>query len=224
MRGLVTNSDSPLAGAVASGLEAEHEVRRIVWDQPLEPDSATAALVEDVQAVVHFGCPRTDGDAGELLDHATRHTYNLLLAAAEAGVERCVFVSTLRLLAALPAHLTVTEKWRSRPPSGDPALLACHLGEVVAKEVARDRLLQVVTLRLGFPEVIGPRSSLHEEHGSAAIASEDVVTAVAAALRAELAQWQEIHVQSPLPAARFLMRAAQQVLGFPAAATPGGAR
>ena len=34
---LVTNSDTPLAGAVASGLEAEHEVRRIEWDQPLEP-------------------------------------------------------------------------------------------------------------------------------------------------------------------------------------------
>ena len=224
MKVLVTNSDSPLAGAVAAGLEAGHEVRRIAWDEPLLPDAATAAVVQDIRAVVHFGYSRGDGDASELLDHATRHTYNLLLAAAEAGVERCVFVSTLRLLAALPAHLAVTEKWRSRPPSGDPALLACHLGEVVAKEVARDRLLQVVTLRLGFPEVIGPRSSLHEEHGSAAIASEDVVTAVAAALRAELAQWQEIHVQSPLPGARFLMRAAQQVLGFPAAAAPGGAR
>ena len=118
---LVTNSDTPLAGAVASGLETEHEVRRTLWDEPLEPGSATAALVRDVRAVVHFGYPRRDGDAGELLDHATRRTYNLLLAAAEAGVERCVFVSTLRLLAALPAHLAVTEKWRSRPPSGDPA-------------------------------------------------------------------------------------------------------
>ena len=160
MKILVTNSDTPLAGTVATGLEAEHEVRRTLWDEPLEPGSATAALVQDVRAVVHFGYPRPDGDAGELLDHATRRTYNLLLAAAEAGVERCVFVSTLRLLAALPAHLAVTEKWRSRPPSADPALLACHLGEVVAKEVARDRLLQVATLRLGFPEVIGPRSAL----------------------------------------------------------------
>ena len=115
---LVTNSDTPLAGAVATGLEAQHEVRRTRWAEPLEPGSATAALVQDVRAVVHFGCPRSDGDAGELLDHATRRTYNLLLAAAEAGVERCVFVSTLRLLAALPAHLAVTEKWRSRPPSG----------------------------------------------------------------------------------------------------------
>ena len=219
---LVTNSNSSLAGAVASGLETEHEVRRTRWDEPLEPGSATAALLRDVRAVVHFGYPRPDGDAGELLDHATRRTYNLLLAAAEAGVERCVFVSTLRLLAALPAHLAVTEKWRSRPPSGDPALLACHLGEVVAKEVARDRLLQVATLRLGFPEVIGPRSALNEEHGSAAIASDDAVTAVAAALRAELAQWQEIHVQSPLPGARYLMRAAEQVLGFPATTATGG--
>ena len=218
---LVTNSDSPLAGAVAAGLEPEHEVRRSGWDEPLQADAATAALVAGVRAVIHFGYPRSAGDAGELIGHATRRTYNLLLAAAAAGVERCIYVSTLRLFAALPAHLAVTEQWRSRPPSGDPALLACHLGEVVAKECARDRLLRVVTLRLGFPEVIGDRRALQERHGTAAIVSADVTTAIGAALRAELAQWQEIHVQSPMAGARYLMREAQRVLGFPETATPG---
>lgn len=213
MKVLVTNSDSPLAGAVGAGLEDEHEVRRCGWDEPLEPGAATAALVAGVRAVVHFGYPRRTGDADELLEHAARRTYNLLREAAAAGVERCIYISTLRLLAALPAHLAVTEQWRSRPPSGDPALLACHLGEVAAKECARDRLLRVVTLRVGFPEVIGERSALQQEHGTAAVASADVSAAVGAALAAEVAQWQEIHLQSPVPGARYLMREAEQVLG-----------
>ena len=224
MKLLVTNSDNPLAGAVAAGLEFEHEVRRIGWDEPLQPGAATDALVAGVRAVVHFGYPRGTGDAGELIDHATRRTYNLLLAAAAAGVERCIYVSTLRLLAALPDHFAVTEQWRARPPSGDPALLACHLGEIVVKECARDRLLRVVTLRLGFPEVIGERRALQQEHGAAAIASADVTDVVGAALGAALAQWQEIHVQSPMSGARYLMRAAERVLGFPGTAAPGGER
>lgn len=224
MRVLVTNCDSPLAGAVADGLEAEHEVRRSGWDEPLEPGVATDALVAGVGAVVHFGYPRATGEADELLEHAARRTYNLLLAASAAGVERCIYVSTLRLLAALPAHLAVTEQWRSRPPSAAPALLACHLGEVVAKECARDRLLRVVTLRVGFPEVIGERSALQPEHGTAAVASADVTAAVTAALSAELRQWQEIHLQSPVPGARYLMREAESVLGFPGpAGAPAGA-
>ena len=173
--------------------------------------------------MVHFGYPRAGGQPNDLIDHATRRTYNLLLAAAEAGVERCIFVSTLRLLAALPAHFAVTEKWRSRPPSDDPALLACHLGEIIAKECARDRLMRVLTLRLGFPEVPGDRSALRDEHGPAAIAASDAADAVGRALEADLAQWQEVHVQSPVPGARFLMREAATLLAFPGADSEGAA-
>ena len=96
---LVTNTDSPFAGAVADRLAERHAVRRIGWEEPLEADAATDDLVAGIGAVVHFGYPRTSGQANALIDHATRRTYNLLLAAAAAGVERCVYVSTLRLFA-----------------------------------------------------------------------------------------------------------------------------
>ena len=209
---LVTNTDSPFVGAVANRLAERHAVRRIGWEEPLEADAATDDLVAGIGAVVHFGYPRTGGQANDLIDHATRRTYNLLLAAAAAGVERCIYVSTLRLFAALPSHFTVTEQWRSRPPSDDAALLACHLGEVVAKECARDRLMRVLTLRLGFPEVIG---ELHDEHGTAAIAAADATEAVDRALAADPEQWQEVHVQSPVPRARYLMHEAGRLLAFP---------
>ena len=220
---LVSNAGSPFAGAVADRLAERHAVRRIGWEEPLEADAATDALLAGIDAVVHFGYARAGGRANDLIDHGARRTYNLLMAAAAAGVERCAYVSTLRLLEALPAHFTVTEQWRSRPPSDDPALLACHLGEIVAKECARDRLMRVLTLRLGFPEVLGDRRALRDEHGSAAIAASDAAEATARALEADLAWWQEVHVQSPVPGSRYLMREAEAVLAFPGADDEGTA-
>lgn len=218
---LVTNTDSTFVGAVTDRLAESHHVRRIGLEEPLEADAATDDLVAGVDAVVHFGYARAGGQANELIDHGARRTYNLLMAAAAAGVERCIYVSTLRLLEALPAHFTVTEQWRARPPSDDPALLACHLGEMVAKECARDRLMRVLTLRIGFPEVVGDRRALRDEHGRAAIAASDGAEAVARALEADLAQWQEVHVQSPVPGARYLMREAETLLAFPGADSAG---
>ena len=215
MNTLVTNTDSPFAGAVADRLAERHSVRRIGWEEPLEAGAATDQVVAGINSVVHFGYARAGGRANDLIDHAARRTYNLLMAAAAAGVERCVYVSTLRLVEALPGHFAVTEQWRSRPPSDDPALLACHLGEIIAKECARDRLMRVLTLRIGFPEVVGDRRALLDKHGSAAIAAADAADAIGRALEADLAQWQEVHVQSPVPGARYLMREAATLLAFP---------
>lgn len=221
MNVLVTNTNGEFARVVADRLAERHAVRRIGWEEPLEANAATDQLVAGVAAVVHFGYARAGGHASELIDHGARRTYNLLMAAAAAGVERCIYVSTLRLLEALPTHFAVTEQWRSRPPSDDPALLACHLGEVVAKECARDRLMRVLTLRLGFPEVVGDRTALCGEYGPAAIAASDAAEAVARALQADLAQWQEVHVQSPVPGARYLMREAATLLAYPGADAGG---
>lgn len=220
---LVTNTDNPFADAVADLLAERHHVRRVGWGEPLEADSATDQVVASIDAVVHFAYSRAGGRANDLIDRTTRRTYNLLLAAKAAGVERCICVSTLRLFEALPAHFTVTEQWRSRPPGDDPALLACHLGEIVAKECARDRLMRVLTLRLGFPEVPGDRSAIGDEHGTAAIAASDAAEAIGRALQADLAQWQEVHVQSPVPGARYLMREAATLLSFPGADSEGAA-
>ena len=199
-------------------------VRRIGWEEPLEAGPATDDLVAGIDAVVHFGYPHADGQANDLIDHATRRTYNLLLAGAAAGVERCIYVSTLRLLAALPPHFTVTEQWRSRTPSGDPALLACHLGEIVAKEAPGTASCECSHCALASPEVIGERRELRDEHGPAAIAASDAAEATGRALEADLAQWQEVHVQSPVPGARFLMHEAGRLLAFPAGGDAGGAQ
>ena len=188
-------------------------------------DGATDELVSGIDAIIHIGYNAVDsGDPSELIDYHTRRTYNLLTAASEAGVARCIYLSTLRLLEDYEENLTVTEKWRSLPPAEDPLLLACHLGEIVCKEFARDSLIDVVTLRLGFPLICGDRQAAVDSGESAAVSIEDVFTAVEKALMADVARWQDVHVQSPVPRQRFLMHAASELLQYPSASgTEAGA-
>ena len=225
---LITQGKSSLAVALASRLSASHTVRLTDVDGSagdaaltqcdLGHDSGTDDLVRDIDAIIHIGYNAVDsGDPSELIDYHTRRTYNLLTAAAEASVARCVYLSTLRLLEDYEENLTVTEKWRSLPPSEDPLLLACHLGEIVCKEFARDSLIDVVTLRLGFPLICGDRQAAVDSGESAAVSIEDVITAVEKSLTADIARWQDIHVQSPVPRQRFLMHAAGELLQYPSA-------
>ena len=225
---LITQGKSSLAAALATHLSASHTVRLTDVDEndgneaitqcDLGHDSSTDDLVRGIDAIIHIGYNAVDsGDPSELLDYHARGTYNLLTAAAEAGVSRCVYLSTLRLLEDYEENLTVTEKWRSLPPSGDLLLLSCHLGEMVCKEFARDGLLDVVTLRLGFPLVSGDRQAAVDSGESAAVSIDDVFTAVERSLTVDIARWQDIHVQSPVPRQRFLMHAAGEILQFPSA-------
>ena len=195
-------------------------------DAVLDADGAAPAGFDappGFDAVVVDGLPDGPVDPPAALDRATRRTYDLLRAAAESGVRRCVYLSSLRLLAGYPGHYTVTEGWRTLPPAGDPALLGCHLGELIACEFARERRLQVLTLRLGYPVVPGPRAALGGVSGGAAVCTDDVAAAVAAALTAPAGHaCTVVHVQSPAPQARYLMAAAADLLGYPETAPEGG--
>ncbi len=193
----------------------------------LHHDEATDRLVEGVHAIIHVAYD-PDGAAGasscdspDLLDYHTRRTYNLLTAAAAAGVKRFICLSTLRLLEGYEENLTVTERWRPLPPAEDAHLLGCHLGEMVCKEFARDRLIEVVTIRLGFPIVYGDRGAAAATGESAAVSVEDVFSVVGRALTSDIGQWQAVHVQSPAPGQRFLMHAAGELFDFPGGAGEG---
>ncbi len=214
---LIANGDWWLGERLESRLQsAGHETQVLPRDADLGHDSATDDAVAGVDSIVVFGYPDESGDATFLLDRGARRLYNLLHAASEAGVSRCIYVSTLLLFRDYEENLTVTEKWRSLPPSEDPALLACHLGEIVCKEYARDRRIQVATVRLGFPIVDGDRAAAQAAGESAAVSSEDAVEAVRLALESDaLAPWQDIHVQSPVERQRYLMHAASKLLGYP---------
>ncbi|MSQ08154.1 MAG: NAD(P)-dependent oxidoreductase [Dehalococcoidia bacterium] len=223
MKILVTSAMSAMGRTVAGALK-KHDVKLTdltggctggIVANNLNHDAETDRLVDGVEAIIHTGYEGQEGDASSLLDYYSRRTYNLLLAASNARVDRCIYISTLKLLQDYEENLTVTERWRSHPPSNDPALLACHIGELVCKEFARDRLIKVATLRLGWPIVTGQRSKATATGETAALATDDLATVLNAALGAKIEQWQDVHVQSPAPGQRYLLHAAQKLFSFP---------
>ena len=216
MRVLLSPGESELARALRDGLTGHEAV--LDADPEIDAESGVRMVGAGFDAVVRVGLPDAGagGAADAVLDRATRLAYDLLNAAAESGVGRCVYLSSLRLLAGYGAHHTVTEGWRPLPASDDPALIGCHLGEQIALEFARERRLEVITLRLGYPVVPGPRSALSDAHGDAAICTDDVVAVVSAALTAPVSQaCTVVHAQSPVATARYLMRQATELLGYP---------
>ena len=222
MRVLLSPGESELAKILLDDLAGHYTV--LDCDPQIDPDLGARTLATGFDAVVLMGLPEGESerssDASFVLDRATRLAYDLLCAAAESGVRRCVYLSSLRLLAGYPSHYTVTEGWKSLPPADDPALLGCHLGEQIALEFARERRFEVVTVRLGYPVVSGSRSVLTSAHGGAAICTDDVAAVVAAALTAPVSQSCTVaHVQSPVQGARYLMHQAMDLLGYPEAVT-----
>ncbi len=215
MKILIRDGDWWLGEQLASALGDDgHLTSLIPYDTELGHDEATDDIVKGNDAIVVFGYNQEPTDPTAIVDHSTRQLYNLLHSASEAGVSRCVYVSSLKLFSDYEENLTVTEKWRSLPPTEDVPLLACHLGEVVCKEYARDRLIQVATVRLGFPIVEGDHSAAQATGQTAAVSSDDAIDAIKRALTSDsLQQWQDIHVQSPVENQRYLMHAASELLG-----------
>ncbi len=224
MKVLITSANSRTGGFVAMQLgHAEHDLRltdvsggisgTVVCE--LGDDSATDDLVAGIDAIVHIGYEgQAYDDPSRMIDYHTRCTYNLLWAAAEAGVPRVVNLSTLRLMEAYEENLAVTENWRSRPSASDLPMLCAHLCEVVCKEFARDQMLEVANLRLGWPIVDGGRDSARESGGDSVLCSIDLGTAIGSALSADLEQWQDVHIQSPVARQRYLTARAEMLLGF----------
>ncbi len=181
----------------------------------LEHDEATDKLVEDIDAIINVGYQdEVDMGATFHLDYYARRTYNLLWAASNAGVKRVVNLSTLRLMEEYEENLVVTELWRSKPMASDINLLCAHLVEIICKEFARDRMFEVVNLRLGWPLVEGGPGELGCDPAMSALCSEDLGRAVRAALDADVEQWQDIHIQSAVDDQRFTTAKATEVLGY----------
>ncbi len=219
MNVLITSAASTTAQIIADALNGPHSLR--LTDLPssasgdivgneLGHGSETDELVSGIDVIVNIGYEGQAGSATHLMGYHMRRMYNLLKAASDAGVKRFVNISTLRLYEDHEENLVVTEKWRTDPPAEDTVLLAAHMTEYVCKEFARDRLIQVVNLRLGWPFI---DSNAAESSDSAAISHELISAAVAETLVSErFGQWQDVHVQSPVEHQRFITNTAAKLL------------
>jgi nucleoside-diphosphate-sugar epimerase len=181
----------------------------------LEHDEATDELVDGIDAIVNIGYQdEVEMPVSFHLDYYTRRTYNLLWAASNADVKRVINLSTLRLMDEYEDNLVVTELWRSKPLASDIDLLCAHLVEIICKEYARDRMFEVVNLRLGWPLIEGGRESLDLDASTSALCSDDLGRAVMASLEADVEQWQDVHVQSTVKDQRYTTAKASDLLGF----------
>ncbi|MFH1568239.1 MAG: NAD(P)-dependent oxidoreductase, partial [Gemmatimonadota bacterium] len=197
MRVLLTGAATELGRLLAAGLRADHHLRLsdaadLVTDLEfarcgLGHDEATDHLVAGIEAIVYpvpahpAGAPAT-----EWLDASTRCTYNLLLAAAEAGVRRVVVLSTLDILRAYDPDLAVAEDWRPRPTC-EADELGPHLAEMVAREFAHSGRLEVVVLRLGH--LVEAEAARRLPYDPMWVDGRDVVGAVRVALEQPLARF-----------------------------------
>jgi len=196
---LITSAASATAQIITKALAGEHSIRltdlpenaagEIVANE-LGHEEATDELVSGIDAIVNIGFQGQSGSATHLMDYQTRRTYNLLHAASDAGVNRYINISTLRLYEDHEENLVVTENWRTDPSAENVDILGANMAEMVCKEFARDRLIQVVNLRFGWPIL---DSNLIESSDTAAITHDLIGASVREALTAELGQWQDVH-------------------------------
>jgi len=215
---LITSAASATAHVIADSLADNHMIRLTdlshnadgeMIANDLDHGRLTDDLVSGVDAIINIGFEGQTGTDTHLMDYHTRCAYNLLYAAAGAGVSRFINISTLRLYENHEENLVVTERWRTDPSAEDVAILGAHMTEVVCKEFARDRLIDVVNLRFGWPfvETVLPDSS------HTAITTHGLVAATVAEslLSDQLAPWQDVHVQSPVKHQRFITATAARI-------------
>jgi nucleoside-diphosphate-sugar epimerase len=216
---LITSAASATAQIVANALGNAHTLRLTdlpenakgtILGNELDHESETDNLMAGIDAVVNIGYQGQSGSPQHLMDYATRRMYNLLQAASDAGVSRYINISTLRLYEGHAENLVVTERWRTNPPADDLDLLSAHMAEYVCKEFARDRLIQVVNLRLGWPFVgdssARPNDTAAVSHGMIGAAVEEALA------NQDLGQWQDIHIQSRADHQRFITNTAARLL------------
>ena len=221
---LLTSATSRTAGIIAPQLRADGH-RPLLTDVEGKGDIApnelghgpeTDQVITEADAIVHIGYDGfASDDPNATIDYYTRRTYNLLWAVSNAGGPLVINISTLKLMAAYEENLVVTENWKPMPHAGDTALLAAHLCETVCKEFARDRKLKVLNLRLGWPIVDGGRNNANATGIDSAVCADDIGAAINAALTSnDIAQWQDIHLQSPVARQRYTTAKAARVLGL----------
>ena len=223
---LITGASTRIAKLLANGLAGSHSVtlsdRVASLDSDsfvqcdLDHDEATNNLVRGMDVVVHPGQVDAGLSVSEQLDGGMRCVYNLIRAAAEEGVPRFVFLSSLSVMGRYDEDLAVTERWLPSP-STETDVLCFHLGEFICREFAREHKIEVVCLRLGdlSDDERGPKSTSALNPGDAVQAVEKALTAdISEGYADSRSYWAVFHIQSDVPSRRYLTATAETLLRF----------
>jgi len=145
----------------------------------------------------------------ELLDVATRGTHVLFKAGVEAGVTRFVYGSTLEIFEAYPDDVFISEMWRPMP-TPEPLALTRYLGELTAREFAREFAVTVTALRLG--KVVLADDVAQEKPDLMWVDRRDAAQAFALALQRDACaevnfrqRWALHHICAAIPNGKYLV-------------------
>jgi hypothetical protein len=227
-RVLVTSAQSELACVIAGALGREYPLRLTApvpaqtphdfLKSTLDHTACTQQVVRGMDAIVHVAEPLPHAADTEAIDDRTRGTYNLLRAAAQAGVRPVVYLSSLAMMDGYDERFEVDEDWRPLPEPASGAL-SDYLGEFTCREFARNGDLDVVVLRLG--NVVRAEALANQAGDPAWVDPRDAAQAVSRALAWLLAQestaarhWSVFHIRSRSLSFRFPMEKARRILGY----------
>ncbi|HLH72025.1 MAG TPA: NAD-dependent epimerase/dehydratase family protein [Chloroflexota bacterium] len=227
---LVTGARNEPGRTLALGLASTHRLR-LVDDQPLghlpidvetlagdirEP-SFCEDVVQGVDVIVHLApfSPKEDQRDDEIIDRATRGTYNLLLAAQRAGVTKIVLGSTLDLFERYPAEWDPHEEWRPRPAL-EARQISQFLAERSARELSRDSALRIVCLR--FDHIVDEAAIAGAPFDPRWLHRADALQALQRALDfvPPAGGWWVFHITANGARTRFSARLAAATLGYQA--------
>jgi nucleoside-diphosphate-sugar epimerase len=224
MKILILSSQSVLGRAVTHELASDHELR-LLETEPIEGPPGSQVMIGDllqagtlpaavagVEAVIHTAeLPLTPpADDAAKLDWYTRGTYDLMMAAVEAGVKRFIYCGTLHLFDTYPEDTYITEYHEPFPPPCGERMWR-YLGEITVREFVRDHAITGTSLRLGTLVAEDEASSDALDHSW--LDPRDAARAVGAALARDssdihnwVRRWQIHHVCAKPPNPRFLIQ------------------
>jgi len=223
---LITSAHTRLAPILAAGLgkqyrpvltaaqeiRTEHEWRR---GDPLD-ETTTADLVRGIGAIVHLAEPPASASTAAQVDVRTRATYNLLQAAAAAGVTRAIYISSLDVMQGHGERFAVTEDWRPEPTTAAGAM-SHWLGECTCREFARQGSISIVALRFG--RLVGEEEAGGKPADRPWLAESDAVQAVRLSLdylrkrTSPADRWTVFHILAA-GCPRFPISKAERLLGY----------
>ena len=230
---LITGASSQLAQAIATELKDDHSVRLMdsvpvdvaegcdfTQGNILDPEDSWEVL-RGIDTLIHTGEPPTDLPSDELkreqmlLDLATRGTHVLFSAAVEAGIKKFICASTLSIFNAYPDDVYITELWKPLP-SPEIVEMTKYLGELTAREFAREHLVTVTGLRLG--ELVLEEAVQRETPSLAWLDIRDAAGAFRCTLNRDSSssawwtqRWAVYHICADIPNPKFLIDQARGI-------------
>ncbi len=194
-----------IGATLFNALARKHDVRSLD-DGAGDPrdQGVVARAARDCQVVIlspPFIAP--DAQEGDILDAATRGTYNLL---TQSSAARVILLTSLQIFERYPSDYSVAEQWAPLPTT-EAADLAPYLAELVAREIARVRPIKAIALRLG--QLVDDSDAKQSPADPRWLHVEDAVRAVECALKFEppadgpQTGWWVFHIPGAGPNTRF---------------------